>query len=74
MKDKNTGCPYCRENKSLIVDEKNYIKEVYLELDSTLTIETTIYDDDYEFPLPHSVNFSINFCPKCGAKLTKKSS
>lgn len=75
------GCPYCSENKSLFwCDDSNEhaIREVYIESDGTLTVETNITDiaetENYKkwginLTQKDSCNFPINYCCMCGRKL-----
>ncbi len=74
------ACDFCKNNKSLFwCDNSNEhaIREVYLELDGSVTVQTNIIDlyessknQKWEIPLTarDSCNFSIRYCPMCGDK------
>lgn len=59
-------CKYCTELKSLYWNKNHdYVREVYVELDGTLSISTPYFKDE----LYNGINFKINYCPMCGRKL-----
>lgn len=60
-------CKYCEDMKSFYYSiTNNYIQEVYIEKDGSITIACPTY-----FNEEGSVNFEINYCPICGKKLIK---
>lgn len=84
LKTEKEGCPYCKESKPLFwCDNYNEhaIREVYVELDGTMTVNTNIDDvkenfENSRFGLPETAkdncNFPISFCPMCGRPLHKE--
>ena len=65
-------CRFCNGDDSLFYDKEHpYIREVYIEGDGSMSINTCMSaykDDDL---LDASINIEINFCPACGEKLKK---
>lgn len=58
-------CKYCEEMKSFYYSAtNNYIQEVYMEEDGSLSIACPAFSDE-----EGDVNFKINYCPICGKKL-----
>ena len=75
-------CEYCSNSKSLFWENNtnnNAVREVYLELNGTMTVTTNLLDFSQEnlkseldvFPKA-GCNFKINYCPMCGKKLEEE--
>lgn len=74
-------CEYCNNLKSLFwcdVMEDHVIREIYIELDGSITVETNVIDlkqaeNDRKWGWYHtqkdSCNVKIKYCPMCGRKL-----
>jgi glutaredoxin len=63
---RNNGCQWCKENKSLYFDSKNNhpnLREVYIEDDGNMTVMPYLYDGT------EAVQIKINYCPMCGREL-----
>lgn len=73
-------CDYCDKLKSLFwcdKTEEHAIREIYVELDGSMTVSTNITDIEqsdcdskwgYYHTQQDSCNFKINYCPMCGRK------
>ena len=59
------NCKYCTKSERLYwCPNYDYsVREVYVELDGSLTVDTNMLDEN------SGCNFKINFCPMCGKKL-----
>ena len=59
-------CDYCEEMKSIYIGGKgrDLIQEIYIEIDGTMSITP-----NYPEEIFNGINFKINYCPICGAKL-----
>lgn len=59
-------CEYCTQLKSLYENkDHDYIREVYVELDGTISVSCPCFQDE----IYDGVNFKINYCPMCGREL-----
>lgn len=86
-KHNKNNCEYCHKSKSLFYDKDSKdVREVYVELDASLTIASNHFDMDEEeksisigftpreamLMAQYSYNIKINNCPMCGRKLVDK--
>ena len=70
------NCRYCHNYKSLYWNPSwrvNAIREIYVEGDASISVTSNLYGDgkDEDERIHETVNFGIDFCPKCGRNLRK---
>ncbi len=63
-------CEYCEQKESIHYSEKDYIQELYIEEDKTLTVQGPL--DRFDLYADNSVTIIINYCPICGRKLNEE--